>query len=100
VGNPLIDILVAVVALIAFVGLAGTLKKSPYDDIGAGKLTFQHDGEDAEAFEIAARLAHDDEIRQMLQARSERLQRLGEPPLDVEAELARINAGGAEGTPD
>lgn len=93
-GSPGVDIIVALVVLIAFVLIAGFLRKSPYDEIGAGKLSFQHEDEDAEAAEIASRHARGEELRQMLQARSERLVRAGEPPLDVDAELARLEAGG------
>lgn len=93
-GNPLVDIVVAIAVLVAFVVLAGFMRRSPHDEIGAGKLSFQHDGEDVEAAEIAYRNAREEEIRQMLTARSERRERLGEEPLDVEAELARIRASG------
>jgi hypothetical protein len=37
------------------------------------------------------------EIRQMLVARSERLVRRGQAPLDIDAELARLERGGASG---
>ncbi|MHB2001335.1 MAG: hypothetical protein ACYCSI_14310 [Solirubrobacteraceae bacterium] len=94
-GNPIVDIAAAIIALIAIVAIAGFLRSDPYEQIGAGSLSFQHEDEDAEAAEIASRHAHDEEIRQMLQARSERLTRRGEPPLDVEAELARLREGGA-----
>ena len=36
------------------------------------------------------------EIRQLLTARSERLVRRGEAPLDIDAELARIDGGGRD----
>jgi hypothetical protein len=38
------------------------------------------------------RIEREQEIRQMLQARSERLERRGEPGLDVDAEVARLTA--------
>jgi hypothetical protein len=101
VGNPLIDVLVVLFALIAGVLVAGVLRngRSPYNDIGAGSLSFQHEDEDAEASEVASRHARAEELRQMLQARSERLVRSGEPPLDVEAELAKLEASHAGDDP-
>lgn len=89
-GNPLVDVIAALAALAALVAIAGFLRGGgPYDEIGAGALSFEH-GDDAEAAEIASRMAQAEEMRQMLQARSERLERGGKPPLDVEAELARL----------
>src|SRR5579862_5326619 len=42
----------------------------------------------------------DSEIRELLQARNARRARRGEPPLDVEAELARLTAPGGRLDPD
>lgn len=92
-GNPLIDILAGILAFAALLAIVGFLRNSPLDEIGSGALSFEHGEDDAEAAEIASRHARSDEIRQMLLARSERLERAGQPPLDVEAELARIERG-------
>ena len=67
---------------------------SLYDHIGRGGLTRESEyGGDTLApppESPAARAEREQEIRQMLGARSERLVRRGEPPLDIEAELARL----------
>jgi hypothetical protein len=60
-----------------------------HDRIGEGGLTPEsHYAPRAAAPESSD--VRDEEIRQMLQARSDRLERAGEPPLDVDAELARL----------
>jgi hypothetical protein len=47
----------------------------------------------------AALLERDTEIRQLLEARNERRERRGEPPLDVERELSRLTALQVDGSP-
>jgi hypothetical protein len=47
----------------------------------------------------AARAERDAEIRQLLEAGNARRRRRGEPPLDVEAELARLTAGAGASVP-
>lgn len=100
-GNPLDDILALLFVFVAIVLVAGLLHraKSPYDRIGAGG-TFvpEKDAGPPEEREIARRRDRDTEIRQMLQARSERLERQGKAPLDVDAELARLLSGQPPGT--
>jgi hypothetical protein len=44
------------------------------------------------ATSAAATAERDDEIRQMLEARNARRARRGEPPIDIDAELARLVA--------
>lgn len=67
-----------------------------YDQIGQGGLSAE--GEPAAgpppppAGSPAARAEQEEEVRQMLQARSDRLVRSGKPPLDVDAEVARLLA--------
>ena len=69
-------------------------RESAHDQIGAGGLS--RDGEVGEPAMAAApesaagRAERELEIRQMLGARSARLVRAGKPPLDIEAELARL----------
>jgi hypothetical protein len=67
-----------------------------YDQIGQGGFTRESDAGGAmpppPPQSAAARAEQEQEVRQMLQARSERLVRKGEPPLDVDAEVARLLA--------
>jgi hypothetical protein len=84
---------------------------SAYDEIGESGLNGEGavaGGEDASAPPLAGRLGpgeskpthspdalqaeREREIRQMLQARSERLVRRGEPALDIDAEVAALTA--------
>jgi hypothetical protein len=68
---------------------------SMYDHIGRGGLSRDGDyggqalaGAGSET--PAAQAEREQEIRQMLGARSDRLVRRGQPPLDIEAELSRL----------
>jgi hypothetical protein len=74
-------------------------KDSMYDRIGEGGLSRESDFSGAHQGpppdSPAGRAEREQEIRQMLRARNERMQRRGEAPLDVDAELARLLA--AEG---
>jgi hypothetical protein len=79
---------------------------SAYDEIGRGGLSGESEQPPAPAPAVGAawerralranpeleRAERDREIRQMLQARSERRVRRGEPALDIEAELAALTA--------
>jgi hypothetical protein len=85
-------------------------KGSMYDEIGSGGLPGEGETPDmgvmggspygaaAPDYDSIARspelqgAEREQEIRQMLQARSERAVRRGEPPLDVDAEVARLTA--------
>jgi hypothetical protein len=70
--------------------------ESAYDRIGAGGISREGDygvGAPRAADAQAAQAEREREIRQMLSARSERLVRKGQPPLDVDAEMARLLAG-------
>jgi len=83
-------LVILAVAVFVVGGLLSTLGAgSPYEQIGKGGMSI---GEDpGERQDHAASAAErEQEIRQMLQARSERLQRQGKDPLDIEAELARL----------
>jgi hypothetical protein len=88
--------------LVAVVVLAGIAATAAF--VGAGKL-YQQIGRGAFAIgdeedlvrrpaptSAAARREREDEIRQLLTARNEMRAHRGEPPLDVEAELARLTA--------
>ncbi|HTQ68271.1 MAG TPA: hypothetical protein VMI13_06220 [Solirubrobacteraceae bacterium] len=65
---------------------------SLYDQIGQGGISREEDSSaDSQGLENAsARAEQEEEIRQMLGARNERLLRRGEPALDVDAEVARL----------
>ena len=70
-------------------------KDSMYDHIGQGGLS--RDSEHGASGRAApppdspaARAEREEEIRQMLTARSDRMVRRGEPALDVDAEVARL----------
>jgi hypothetical protein len=77
-------------------------KDSMYDHIGQGGMTresdFHRDGPGAgEPSSSSAALAErEQEVRQMVSARSERRVRRGETPLDVDAEVARLLAPAGE----
>jgi hypothetical protein len=69
-----------------------------YDQIGQGGLSMTgEDGLPGDGLRdrsrrlVEARAEREQDARQMLQARSDRLVRQGRPPLDVDAELARLD---------
>lgn len=81
-------------------------KGSMYDEIGSGGFPSEGESSGGGAPYGAAGAQYDSiamnpelqsaereqEVRQMLQARSERRERRGEPPLDVDAEVAKLLA--------
>jgi hypothetical protein len=89
-----LGVVLFVVVIGAAVIAVGTLVASrrAYDEIGRGGLSLR-DGSDRPTGEPAVTSAavRDEEIRQMLEARSARRVRQGRPPLDVEAELAALS---------
>jgi hypothetical protein len=88
--GTLVFVVAAVGAVVAIITLVGTGRT--YRNIGRGGLT--HDAGDSSAAEC------DEEIRQMLDARNARRARRGEPPLDVDAELAGLHPTGDAGLRD
>jgi hypothetical protein len=85
-------IIFVVVAAAAVVAVATLLASGrAYDRIGRGGLSLR-DGSDRPVAEPAAGTPaqREEEIRQMLEARSARRVRQGRPPIDVEAELAAL----------
>jgi hypothetical protein len=97
----------ATVALLVIVSVAFLLTGgagSAYEEIGAGGIVREgeYDATAAPVPESAAGQAERElEIRQMLNARSERLVRNGQPALDVDVEVARLLAGEhSHDTPD
>jgi hypothetical protein len=83
----LVWVVAGVGVLVALVTLAGTARG--YRDIGGSGLTRDSDGGPAEPGS-ASDAERDEEIRQMLDARNARRERRGEPPVDVDAELAAL----------
>jgi hypothetical protein len=66
---------------------------SLYDQIGQGGISREEDAPGGEGLQPeggAARAEQEEEIRQMLGARNERLLRRGEPAIDIDAEVARL----------
>jgi hypothetical protein len=75
----------------AFVSLVGIGKA--WDEIGRSGLVMDRDlPREPATGSAAAILERDSEIRELLEARNARRARRGEPPIDIEAELARLTA--------
>lgn len=102
-------VVVGIAAVVALVTMAGARRS--YDEIGRGGLSLRDgsDGEDgshgpvgglagATAGVGVSAAVRDEEIRQLVQARSDRRVRRGQAPLDVPAEVARLTAP-AHGVP-
>jgi|HubBroStandDraft_1064217.scaffolds.fasta_scaffold519183_1 hypothetical protein len=89
---------VVILAIAVFVigGLMSMLGSgSVYDQIGKGGLSIGEHSEERQDAQSEAD-EREQEIRQMLEARSERRQRQGAEPLDIEAELQNIESSAAE----
>src|SRR4051812_9414897 len=90
IGISLVAIVVAVVASLASGGL--------YERIGRGGLSMDgHEqqrggGGGPQPGSAAARAEADEEIRQLVEAKSDRRVARGQPALDVEAEIAKLTA--------
>jgi hypothetical protein len=83
IGVSLVAIVVAVVASLASGGL--------YERIGAGGLSMDHEQpKGPKAGSAAAQAEADEEIRQLVEAKSARRVARGEAPLDVDAEIAAL----------
>jgi hypothetical protein len=94
---------VAFAVVISLLLLVSRGSDSMYDHIGRGGLTGGGDPGPAAGpppDTAAARAEQEREIRQMLGARSERLVRRGQPPLDIDAELERLLAPAREASAD
>lgn len=82
-----IVVVVVVAAIVAVVTVAGSGRA--YEEIGRGGL-------DSGPRAAAPVPSADEEARQMLVARNERRARRGQPPLDVDAELAALRGAVAD----
>jgi hypothetical protein len=93
--DPFTIVVVSAVVLFAIVGFASFIAGgSVYDEIGEGGLTMGEGTTRAPSGpppnSPLARAEREMEIRQMLQARSDRLVRSGGQALDIDAELAQL----------
>jgi len=94
-------ILICLLAIVAGVVSLFVGGPSPYESIGRGGLFDEPDSRPAPAPGSAASSAESRaEIRQMLEAKSERRQRRGEEPLDIDAELAALTRPAAAAPED
>jgi hypothetical protein len=84
-----IVLLVVVVAAAVVAVITFAMSPDTYAQIGRGGLSLDQPTQ----AEPVSRAIRDDEIRQMLEARNERRARRGQPPLDIEAELAMLLKG-------
>lgn len=101
------DILFGSIALFVVVGVLSMLtRRSLHDQIGQdGAFTGESRSRLPSSLSFSTpdterpfdNIEREAEIRQLLTARSERLVRRGEAPLDIDAELARIDGGGGAG---
>jgi hypothetical protein len=84
-------IVIWAVSLLALVIAFGALvaNRKTWEDFGKGRLTMDRDSPARSGGAVAER---DEEIRQLLEARNARRERRGEPPVDVDEELARLTA--------
>lgn len=102
-------VVMGIAAVVAVVTMAGARRS--YDEIGRGGLSLRDgsDGEDDRSGPVGgarsrpapapvSAAVRDEEIRQLVQARSDRRVRRGQAPLDVPAEVARLTAP-AQGAP-
>ncbi len=101
-NGEVIMIVVAIAAPIAAIAFAGA--GAVYREIGKGAFAMDHERKDSAGADLssaAGRAEQQAELRQMLEAKAYRQRQRGERPIDVEAELVRINAprgGGALGS--
>ena len=81
-----------VAVVVAIASLVGRARL--YERIGSGGLSLDRESEDRGSGPggVVNVRERDEEIRQLLEARNARRVARGEPPLEVEAELARLTA--------
>lgn len=86
-------IVVIVVSVIGIIGalVAAATGSKLYDQVGKGGLTFDREAPSGPApGSAAARAEAEAEIRQLVEAKSARREARGEPPLDIDAEVAAL----------
>jgi hypothetical protein len=79
-----VSLLAVVIAAVSYWGSGGI-----YTGLGRGDLELERDRPAAAASAAEAQ----EEIRQMLQAKSDRREARGEAPIDIEAEIASLSSG-------
>jgi hypothetical protein len=82
-----------VVILGAILAVASLVNRDDlYDQIGRGGLSIRDEPPRSEPQpgSVAHRVEQEEEVRQMVEARSARHVRRGQPPLDIDAEVARL----------
>lgn len=89
-GSPLIDLLIAIVALCGLIGVVGLVRSGLYDHIGESDGPLPTPRPEPHPGSPAAAAERDLEIRQMLRARNERRVRQGDSPADIDAEVTRL----------
>jgi hypothetical protein len=88
--NSTFNVVIWVVCVLAVLIAFGALifSRKTWEDYGKGTIVMDREASGT----TASSGERDTEIRQMLEARNERRARRGEPPIDVEDELARLTA--------
>ena len=86
----MVSLLAVVIAAVSYWGSGGI-----YSGLGRGDLDMERDRPVAAASAAEAQ----EEIRQMLQAKSDRREARGEAPIDIDAEMDSLNAGPGLGDP-
>jgi hypothetical protein len=88
----IVTLVVAPIAAIAFAG-AGAV----YREIGKGTFAMDRDdgSKSSSLSSAAARAEQQMELRQMLEAKAYRQRQRGEEPIDIDAEMARLNGPAA-----
>jgi hypothetical protein len=102
-------VLFGAIGLFVVVGLLSMLtRRSLHDQVGQDGLFTGESRSRLPTASLSARdppppydnIEREAEIRQLLTARSERLVRRGEAPLDIDVEMARIDGGGRDPSAD
>jgi hypothetical protein len=90
-----LGIIIFVVVIVAAIAAVASLahRDELYDQIGRGGLSIRDDPAPRPAPQVGSPAHHaeqEEEVRQMVQARSDRRVRRGDPPLDVDAEVEKL----------
>jgi len=108
-GNTVSDVdsgLAVVVIVVSLLGIVGALVAVAgsgrlYDQVGKGAFSLDREEPAGPAPDSpAGRAEAAEEIRQLVEAKSARREARGEPPLDVDAEVAALMAGPEPGRDD
>jgi hypothetical protein len=95
-------VLVVVVSVLGIIGaiVAAVGSGRVYDQVGKGAFSLDHAPDGPAPDTPASRAEAEAEIRQLVEAKSARRVARGEPPLDVEAEIAALTSGSGPGVDD